>query len=105
MEGDSRGGDWRPFLFFGRVSFSKESGNCVDWNSLILVGASPWEPSGDKEHENAITGTCCGDGCTVVIVPRRCAWARGVRAESESARGTRSVEGWAAAGADAKTRD
>src|SRR5439155_19116840 len=34
MEGDSRGGDWRPFLFFGRVSFSKESGNCVDWNSL-----------------------------------------------------------------------
>jgi len=29
VESESRGGDWRPFLFFGRVSFDEESGNVL----------------------------------------------------------------------------
>jgi hypothetical protein len=29
MESELEGGDWRPFLFFGRMNFSEKSGNAV----------------------------------------------------------------------------
>ena len=35
MESESGGGDWRPFLFFGRMSFGEESGD--SWIDILLV--------------------------------------------------------------------
>jgi hypothetical protein len=29
VESESKGSDWRPFLFFGRTSFGEESGNVL----------------------------------------------------------------------------
>src|ERR1700694_5182272 len=58
-----------------------------------------------KEHEDAITWTCCWAYRVARVVEWRCGSARDVRAESEPASGTRSVAEWGADDADAQARD
>jgi len=41
VESESRGGDWRPFLFFGRMGFGKESGNSRSEILQVIVEANP----------------------------------------------------------------
>jgi hypothetical protein len=45
MESELGGGDWRPFLFFGRMSFSGESGNAGTETLQVFVEAGWWKLS------------------------------------------------------------
>jgi hypothetical protein len=41
MESEFRGGDWRPFFFFGSMSFAEDSGNALTETLKVFVEARP----------------------------------------------------------------
>jgi hypothetical protein len=41
VECESRGGDWRPFLFFGSMSFAEDSGNALTETLKVFVESRP----------------------------------------------------------------
>jgi hypothetical protein len=41
MESEFRGGDWRPFFFFGSMSFAEDSGNALTEILIVFVEARP----------------------------------------------------------------
>src|SRR6267143_6249129 len=94
-----------PFYFSGERVSAKSPGMC--WPKLCksLLRGARGNYAAAKEHEDAITRTCCGDHGAAGVGGRRYWCARDVRAENESARRTGSAEGRGAGGADAKTCD